>query len=226
MDDAFLRSSVCNDSSRLRLNISINPDTNFCSAWFCVARLMHRCNSASASTPVSPRLTASVCLATIFFNFATSLAVARSAAKAAICGSIKLAQLEDIRERLFFVDQQSRERSHQSFNRKVDDEIAHAGFADDEPLTFQCAERLAHRSPADFEGLGQFALRRQLVAGLESTLLDQLVNLTENFLVDARLFYDFKHRVQLSAGQTSFLSSPDHVVNRRSGENFRSFEER
>ena len=241
MDDA-LRLSVCNDSSRLRLNISINPETNFCSAWFCVARLMHKCNSASASTPVSPRLTAWVCLATIFFSFATSIAVARSATSSwklngpsttSRCSELatasrfdQLAQLEDIRERLFFVDQQSRERSHQSFNRKVDDEIAHAGFADDESLTFQCAERLAHRSPADFEGLGQFALRRQLVAGLESTLLDQLVNLTENLLVDARLFYDFKHRVQLSAGQTSFLSSPDPVVNRRSGENVRSFEER
>ncbi len=41
MDDA-LRLSVCNDSSRLRLNISINPDTSFCSAWFRVARLMDK----------------------------------------------------------------------------------------------------------------------------------------------------------------------------------------
>ena len=192
MDDA-LRLSVCNDSSRLRLNISINPETSFCSAWFRVARLMEKCSSASASTPVSPRLTASICLATIFFSCATSFRLARSAAKAAICGSINL-RISNTSARAFFSSiSKPRQRPDQRFNRQIGDEIAHAGSADDESLGFQCAKRLAHRSPADFESFSQLALRGKLITGLEPAVLDQLMDLVEDVLVNA-----------------GFLNSPEH----------------
>src|SRR5262249_26663610 len=116
----------------------------------------------------------------------------------------QFAQLKDVRQRLLLVDQQTCERSHEGFNRKIDDKIPHTGSADNETLAFQGAQRLAHRSPADFKGLGQLALGGKLIARFESALPDQLVNLAEDFLVDTGFLDRLEHIwVQLSAGQTT-----------------------
>ena len=54
----------------------------------------------------------------------------------------------------------------------------------DEPAALQRAQRLADRGAADPELLGQVALGRQPVAGLEPALGDQLLDLADDLLVD------------------------------------------
>ena len=99
----------------------------------------------------------------------------------------QLAHFKHVRQRFLFVNQQVRQWPDQRFHRQVDDKISHAGPADDQSLALQRPKRLSHGGPTDFKNLGQFALRRQLIAGFESAFLDQLMNLAKYLLVNPSL---------------------------------------
>jgi hypothetical protein len=64
----------------------------------------------------------------------------------------------------------------------VADEGAAAGAGLDEPLGDQHADRLAHRAEADGERVGELAMARNALAGLEAAVADLLAQLLRHGL--------------------------------------------
>ena len=99
-------------------------------------------------------------------------------------GLEQAAGLEELAHRLAMRQDHQGQRLDQGLHRDVADEGALPRPDLDEPAALQRAQRLPHRGAADHELLGQIALGRQAVAGLEPALGDQLLDLADDLLVD------------------------------------------
>src|SRR5437773_749834 len=96
------------------------------------------------------------------------------------------AGLEELPDRLPLRGHHEGQRADHRVDRHLANERALARTDPDEPQALDAPPRAACRGPADDELLGELALRRQPVAGLEAAFRDQLLALPDELLVNAR----------------------------------------
>src|SRR2546426_229813 len=78
------------------------------------------------------------------------------------------------------------QRADQRVEGHLADEGALARTDLDEPQAFERSQGFAHGGAADDEFFGELPLRREPIAALEATFRDQLLDLTDDLLVDPR----------------------------------------
>ena len=92
--------------------------------------------------------------------------------------------LEELAHRLAMGQDDQGQRLDQGLHRDIADEGPLPRADLDEPPALQRPERFPHRRAADHELLGEIALGRELIAGLQLAFRDQLLDLADDLLVD------------------------------------------